>query len=106
MRTSKHDYKTAIRKILLQHKGQANAIKCKSIKDILAKQDIIASPELTRFYINSLIMEENLPILSCEKGYFWASTQSELKEHINFLQSYVNGLNQKIDILSQYIIGE
>ena len=79
----------AIKKIILEHKGKANAIRASAIgKALQIPENETVSH--TRALITKLIMEEGMPIGAFGGGYFYIEDQKELAEYMERLQQRIH----------------
>ena len=75
------------------HMGEEKAIHCKEIeRKYKTNQNVI------RYHIR-MLRRDNVPICSSRKGYFYASSFSEIGETIDYLEKMKNGLTLTIDSL-------
>ena len=86
------------KKILLNHKGKANAITASTIGKALdiPENDTVAT---TRGLITKLIKDERLPIGATETGYFLVENEEELNEYTRDLNDRIYGIYERINRL-------
>lgn len=82
-----------IKDLLLQHKGKANAIPSKEVSRIMGfpMEDTQA---VSRRAIWEAAKEFELPLISCNKGYFIAETDDEIDEYNSNIQSRIDGMKE------------
>lgn len=91
-----------IKKILLGHKGKANAIPANKISKMLKIPEDDTVPT-TRRLITKLILDEGLPIGAFGKGYFYIETPKELAEYMDFIdEKILQTTNRKVIVYSNY----
>ncbi|MGD0406405.1 MAG: hypothetical protein ABSB10_07130 [Candidatus Bathyarchaeia archaeon] len=92
----------AIRKIILEHKGKAKAIRASKISKILQipENDTFAT---TRGLITKLILEEGMPIAASSRGYFYIENQQELGDYMEYLQERIHQTtNRMVTVFSNF----
>ena len=90
---AKNKLKNICKCLYEDHVGEENAIHCKELSRMYGtKQHNI------RYFIR-ILRRDNVPICSSRKGYFYASSFSEIGETIDYLEKMKNGLNLTIDSL-------
>ena len=92
----------AIRKVILEHKGKANAIRASKISKMLEipENDTFAT---TRGLITKLILEEGIPIAASSKGYFYIENQQELSDYMEYLQERIHQTtNRMVTVFSNF----
>lgn len=103
-----NEIRNEILKIVQEHKGKSNAISAKNIYKTLLERGFITSEKCVSNFLSELCLNYSLPILVTAKkktgGYFWAESQSEIKECIEYFEKYISGLNARIDVLKKYYI--
>jgi hypothetical protein len=78
----------AIKKMLLEHKGKANAIRAGKIgKDLNIPQN--DTMQNVRALIAKLIINEEMPIGACGNGYFIIENEQELADYVKYLQQRI-----------------
>lgn len=93
-----------IRKILLEHKGKANAIPANKISKILNIPEDDTVPT-TRKIITKLILEEGMPIGAFGSGYFYIETPEELTDYMAFLQDKIEQTTtRKMIVYNNYVM--
>ena len=90
---------------ILQHKGKNNAVHAPEIAEYLNKNNFNVAVGGIHQIINKLKMERHLPICSTiAGGFFWASSMAEIKEFIDHLQARIDGLQEHIEHLKNFIM--
>lgn len=90
---------------LFTHKGAENIASAQDIAQHLTAQGYPSTTDSVGDLVRRLILERRLPICSYNrKGYFWASTRTELANAINDLQSRSDALLERISILNAFLI--
>ena len=86
--------------ILKNHVGKDNAIKSKEISEILFKNGYELKHTGLRNYIEKIRKERRLPIWHNDKlGFYWFSTQQEVKEAILKVNSIIDTLQKTVELL-------
>ena len=102
------DVRNEILIIVQEHKGKENAISAKNIRKTLLERGFVVGERCVTNLISELCLNYRLPILVTAKkrtgGYFWAESQREIKECIEYFEKYISGLNARIDVLKKYYI--
>lgn len=95
----KADYKK-INEILSQHRGKTNAITSKKISASMGfpMEDTQA---VSRKNIHETAEEYNLPLLSCNKGFYIAETQEELDEYNQNIDSRISKMDKKRNLVNE-----
>jgi len=92
----------AIRKIILEHRGKANAITSGKISKLLdiPHDDTVAT---TRSLITKLILEERMPIGAHRRGYFYIENQKELTDYMAYLENRIHqATTRMVTVFSNY----
>lgn len=90
---------------ILQHKGKNNAVHASEIAEYLNKNNFNVAVGTIHPLINTLKMERHLPICSTiSGGFFWARNMAEIKEYIDNLQKRIDGLQEHIEHLKNFIM--
>lgn len=85
MSTPDDDVKSAVKEILLEHRGSSNPISSREISERFGLDDIGSFPN-TRAVIRKLVMEEKLPVASGSQGYYIIETEDELADYLETLE--------------------
>lgn len=82
-----------IRDILLQHKGKANAITAKKISNKMgfSMED---TQSVCRRAIRETVKIYEIPLVSCNKGFFIANTDEEIEEYNSNIQSRIDEMKK------------
>lgn len=91
-----------IKRIILEHKGAANAISAGEISSLLniPEDDTVST---TRGLITKLILEECVPIGASDNEYFYIETKKELGQYIDYLdQKILQTTNRKTKVITNY----
>jgi hypothetical protein len=84
-----------IEKILLEHKGKANAIPSNKIAELIGINED-ATMSATRGLITDLLNKTDLPIGACEHGYYLIQTQAEYDDVVKKLNARAHGIFGRI----------
>lgn len=93
--------KEKIRDILLQHKGKANPVTSKTISAEFG-YPMEDTQVLSRKTIHNVAEEYHLPLLSCNKGYYIAETEQELEEYNKNIDSRINNMDKRRNLINEY----
>ena len=89
-----------IKDILMDHKGKKNAISSKRISEAMGfpMEDTQA---VSRQAIWSTAEEYDLPLVSCNRGYFIAETDDEIEEYNKNIQKRIDGMEKTRKMANQ-----
>lgn len=79
---------------LLKH-GKKNAQKAIHLEQLLNINSKFPTQEKTRDLIREAIIQHNIPIGSCTKGYFLIGNQKELLEVVDSLDNRILGIKNR-----------
>ena len=94
----------AIVRILREFKGKNNCIKAKELSARLSLIGYTETSSALRGILARIKKDRTLPICFCDDGYFWATSQSEIRETIDALEAKMRGLQEHIDHLKQFLV--
>ena len=88
-----------IKKIIIEHKGKANAIPANKIAETIGiKED--ATMASTRALILEVLHTSDLPIGSCDHGYYLIQSQKEYDDVVKTLNARIHGIYERITKLT------
>lgn len=87
-----------LEELLADHRGPENAISSGEIADELGIDDSGSNPR-TREAVKALLEERELPVISNSNGYFVATAESQVEEEIESLQSRIQGIQQRQELI-------
>jgi hypothetical protein len=87
-----------LEELLGDHRGPENAISSGEIADELGIDDSGSNPR-TREAVKALLEERELPVISNSNGYFVATAESQVEEEIESLQSRIQGIQQRQQLI-------
>ncbi len=90
-----------IRDILLQHRGKANAITSKAISRAMGfpMED---TQSLSRKVIRETEEKFGIPLASCNKGYYIAESDEEMKEYNSIIQRRIDGMEKTREMANKF----
>lgn len=88
-----------IKNILEEHCGKANAIASHSISKKIG-YPMEATQALSRKAIHDTAEEYDLPLLSCNKGFYLAETEDELAEYNENIDSRIREMDRKRNLVN------
>ena len=94
----KSDHKR-IKDILEQHCGKRNAIASHVISEEIG-YPIEAPQAVSRKEIHATAEEYDLPLLSCNKGFYLAETEEELAEYNENIDSRIREMDRKRNLVN------
>lgn len=90
---------------IIGNKGKANAVSRNVLAKYLTENGFKTRASSVNEIISKIIRERKVPICSTNgKGYFWAESQADLVLSVNELKQRVNAINERIEILTHFII--
>jgi hypothetical protein len=93
-----------IKNILENHHGKVNPVTSAKIAIAIGNPNEDDTHASTRFKIKNCMKLYNLPVLSYNKGYYYAKTEDELAEYINNLDKRIAGIKErKIIVLKNFV---
>ena len=89
-----------IKNILMQHRGKSNAITSREIayKVGINEDDTHAK---TRKIIRDVKEKDNIPVLACNKGYYFPETEEEFNEYMENLDSRIIGIQKRKELTTK-----
>ena len=94
----KSDHKR-IKHILEQHCGKRNAIASHVISEEIG-YPMEATQAVSRKEIHATAEEYDLPLLSCNKGFYLAETEEELAEYNENIDSRIHEMDRKRNLVN------
>lgn len=94
----KSDHKR-IKDILEQHCGKRNAIASHVISEEIG-YPMEATQAVSRKEIHATAEEYDLPLLSCNKGFYLAETEEELAEYNENIDSRIHEMDRKRNLVN------
>ena len=95
----KSDHKK-IKDILEEHYGKDNAIASHCISKRMG-YPMEATQAVSRKAIHETAEEYNLPLLSCEKGFYLAETEAELNEYNQNIDNRISEMNRRRELANK-----
>lgn len=90
---------------ILEHKGKENALTKYDIAKYLTEKGFSTKPKTVHCIVSRLMFERHLPICSLnKKGYYWAKNKDDIIACIDNLKLRIDGLNEHIKHLENFII--
>lgn len=89
-----------IRAIMENHVGKRNAITSSEIANML-KIDEDDTHAITRDLLLQAAETCNLPLAASNRGYYLIENETEYKEYMAFLDSRIEGINRRKNIISR-----
>ena len=90
--------------IVFQHKGRENAIGTQELVRALNESGYKVQADHIHSIIKKVVLERHLPICALtQHGYYWATSKQDLQSCIDELQDKINGLQERIDLLKNFI---
>lgn len=86
-----------VKNILMQHRGETNAITSGKIADKVGINEDDTHPK-TRKIIREIEERDNLPVLACNKGYYIAKTKEELNKYTKNLDNRIKGIKKRKEL--------
>ena len=86
--------KEQIKQILLDHKGADNPISSREINEQV-QLDNIGSFPVVREVIRELVLEDQIPIVATNQGYFLLQSEEELDTYVETLESRVMQITER-----------
>lgn len=91
-------------KFLKEHKGKANVVGAREIAKFLEENGYKSKFRCINNIVKRVMNERNLPICSLNsKGYYWATSQEEIQECIDDLQSRICAMQERIKHLKNFM---
>ena len=105
-RTDEYVFKrnNALVDILSCHKGEHNSIGSKEISEQLKDLGYDLDRASVHQTIAKIKFERTIPICFSNKGYWWASSRSEIVKSIENLESRRKALKENIELLRKFVI--
>jgi len=96
--------KMEIKKYFLNNVGKSNA---KPLNKIAKKLGFSSSGNCLqfRYLVATLIENDKFAIISCNCGYYYASSQKDLIDNISTEQKRIKGIQRRIDALREIYFG-
>jgi hypothetical protein len=88
------DPRERVKELLLDHRGKDNPISSREISEQLKKDEVGSFPE-TRMMVRDIMLEDQIPIASCNRGYYVVETEEELKDYVDQLESRILGVSER-----------
>lgn len=90
--------------IIFQHKGIENAIGTKELVIVLNKRGWKVKVDGIHQIVSKVTLERRLPICGVvNTGYYWATSKQDIEACTNELQSKIEALQIRIDLLKSFI---
>lgn len=89
---------------LKSHRGKQSAVTMQDIADFLKDNGISLQVRTIDPIVKQISFDRCLPILHCAKGYYWASTQEEIRENINHFKNRIALMQTHITHLNNFVI--
>jgi ABC-type uncharacterized transport system ATPase subunit len=86
--------KERVKDLLLNHRGKDNQISSREINDEINVDNVGSFPS-TRAIVRNLILEDQIPIVSTNNGYFVAETEEEIAEYVAQLDSRITSIAER-----------
>ena len=91
--------------IIFQHKGKENAIGTQELVRALRERGYKVKAEYIHGVVTRVVLSRKLPICAVShSGYYWATSKQDLQSCIDELQSKVQALQGRIDLLKSFIV--
>lgn len=88
------DPRELVKDILLDHRGEANAISAREISERLNENEVGSFPK-TRMIVRDIMLEDQIPIASTNKGYYVVETEGELRDYVDQLEQRILGISER-----------
>jgi len=82
------DPREQVKSLLLDHRGAGNPITSREINEKI-QQDAIGSFPGTRALIREIMVEEQIPVIGGNNGYYVAETEEEVGEYLETLEGRI-----------------
>lgn len=83
-----------VKELLLEHRGEDNAISSREINDVIEVDSVGSFPK-TREIVRELLFEEGIPIASGGNGYYVIENQDELEEEIGSIDRRIGNIAER-----------
>jgi len=87
--------------VLANHKGKNQAITVAEVASLVSTHSFDFSCSPVRAAIREIIENKQLPIGSCNKGYYLIETEQERSQVINDLMSRIIGIQARIGLIKR-----
>ena len=85
-----------VRDILMKHRGAGNPITAKEISSLMGF-DMEDTQHMCRQIIKRTMQMFSLPVISCAKGYYIASTDEEMQSYCDNIRGRIKGMRQRMN---------
>jgi len=89
-----NDARELVKDILLEHHGANNPVSAREINERINEDDVGSFPN-TRMLIRDIMLEDQIPIASSNKGYYIIETEAELQDYLDQLESRILGMSER-----------
>lgn len=83
-----------VKKLLLEHRGEDNAISSREINEVIQVDSVGSFPK-TREIVRQVLYEEEVPIASGGNGYYVIEDQDELEEEISSIDRRIGNIAER-----------
>jgi ABC-type uncharacterized transport system ATPase subunit len=83
-----------VREILVEEASADDPITSREISDRLDNDEVGSFPE-TRMIIRDILIEDQVPILGANHGYWVAETEEEIQSYLDNLETRITGIAER-----------
>lgn len=80
--------------MLLEEASSEEPLTSRDISEALEKNEVGSFPE-TRMIIRDVMISDNIPIVSSNRGYWVAETEQEIHDYVQNLENRIMGITER-----------